>query len=89
MAVNKVRILPDKNGNETTFKHGRDVYHTSEVVIACEGTEVNSAVLQYWCDAGWAEDMTGDYPTGNPGATDVVLLVSSLDQSSQAETING
>ena len=78
----KVKIL-------TEFKHGRDVYHPDEVVITNENTEITEAVAKFWCDAGWAEDLAGVYPTGKPGLNDVVLLVDSVVQPTVQETING
>lgn len=78
----KVEIL-------TEFKHGRDVYHPEEVVVSDETTEINEAVLKFWCNAGWAKDLSGAHPTGNPGPNDVVLLVDNVTQASGVEVING
>lgn len=71
------------------FKHGRDVYHPDEVVISNENTEINEAVLKFWCNAGWAQDASGVHPTGNPGPSDVVLLIDNITQAVDQGVING
>lgn len=70
----KVEIL-------TEFKHGREKYFPGEVVVTNESTEINQAVGEFWCRAGWAKHLDGDFKTGNPSSSDVVLLVEDINQT--------
>jgi hypothetical protein len=63
----KVEILKE-------FKHGKEVYFPEEIVIT------EDTICKFWCDAGWAKDVSGIYPTGNPSPTETILLIENLVQ---------
>ena len=64
----KVEILKE-------FKHNRDTYYVGEVVI------IEDNVAKFWCDAGWAKDLEGNYATGNPGINDTILFVENVSET--------
>jgi hypothetical protein len=62
----KVEIL-------TTFGHKGNQFIETEQRI------VSEADGEYFCRAGWAKDLAGVVPTGNPGVNEVVLEVRDVD----------
>ena len=55
------------------FLHGTHRYRQGDV---CH--QVDDLVGRYFCDAGWAEDLSGAYPTGNPGPNTVLAPHSAV-----------
>lgn len=51
----------------TTFKDDGTVYHEDSQL------PVDKPQAEYFCRCGWAEDLTGEFPTGNPSPTEVIL----------------
>ena len=61
----KVKILTD-------FSHNGQKFFTDDQVT------VDGATGDYFCRAGWAEDLAGVVPTAKPGPSEVVLEVQDL-----------
>ena len=61
----KVKIL-------TNFSHDGQKFHEGDQVTVPDVTG------DYFCRAGWAEDLAGVVPTGNPGPSEVVLEVQDV-----------
>lgn len=70
----KVEIL-----NE--FKHDTATYYPGEVVIERDD------ICQFWCNAGWAKDVTGTYPTTAPSTETVVLFVEDITSATSVPTL--
>lgn len=67
----KLEILSD-------FKHSGDRFTKGEI------RQVDDAVGEYFCRAGWVKDMSGAVATATPGPNDVVLRVNKVSQVTKA-----
>ena len=71
----KVKILVPK------FQHeGRDFYQDDLVTV-------DIATAKYFCRAGWAEDPSGEIPTGSPGKHETVLQVEDMSLNQNTDTL--
>ena len=66
---------------EYGFKHEGDTFEFEDV------RTVNDEDGEYFCRAGWAEDLSGKIETASPSTTDVVLKVQGNKQDTTTENI--
>lgn len=59
--------------------------HKGENFILDDQRTVSDADGEYFCRAGWARDLSGTIPTGNPGPADVVLEVQDTSVSTHVQ----
>ena len=61
------------------FKHGTETYYLGEVIVF----PPEDTTGEYFCRAGWAEDLDGIVPTASPSTTDIILEIQPSIQLQQ------
>lgn len=67
----------------TEFLHGRQRFEADKLYEVPEGPGY------YLCANGWAEDVTGEAPTGEPGTEPVTLQIDSVALGHDAPKVEG
>lgn len=60
--------------------------HHGKEFIEGEQRVVSDAEGNYFCRAGWAKDLSGVVPTGNPGPSEVILEVQDVENDAAVST---
>jgi hypothetical protein len=62
--------------------------HQGQKFVKDELRIVDDSTGDYFCRAGWAEDLDGIVPTGDPGPTDIVLEVQQIVENTMIPEVN-